>query len=474
MRHFIPTTILIICTFCCHAQWLDSDLYDQSLKDVLAQVEKCYGVKILYQDKNVRNKIVYRAPWKFYDQIESTLDNILRPLEMRFNKKGEGIYEIVKWDYFRKPASEGEAHLKRLLATYPNKEKWEQRKILLRENILQILGLDSIQKYDLRPIRSHYRKYDGYSVENIALEILPGVWVCGSLYMPLKYKENIPAFLSPHGHFYNKIDPSIPNERGRYRPDQQKRCAMLARMGVAVFSYDMFGWGESALAFTLTDHRSDLGLIMQTWQSIRILDYLTALPFVDKSRIGVTGASGGGTQVMIIAAIDNRISLSVPTVMMSSHFFGGCPCESGLPIHFLKNALPSNNAEFGAMMAPRPQLVISDGQDWTATTPETELPYLKQIYGYYDAANNVQNVHLSDEGHDYGYNKRVAMYDFVAEQFGLDNAILKDRSGRYDETHVTIEPATSMLVFGEKGALPAHAVKGAENLRKALKNKGIK
>lgn len=330
-----------------------------------------------------------------------------------------------------------------------------------------------MHKCDLFPIRSGFRKYDGYSVENIALEVLPGVWVCGSLYMPLKHTQNIPAFLSPHGHFYNKTDQSIPNERGRYRPDQQKRCAMLARMGVAVFSYDMFGWGESTLSFNLTDHRSDLGLIMQTWQSIRVLDYLTSLPFVDKSRIGVTGASGGGTQVMIIAAIDDRISLSVPTVMMSSHFFGGCPCESGLPIHFLGNALPSNNAEFGAMMAPRPQLVISDGQDWTATTPDIELPYLKKVYGYYNAANNIRNVHLPDEGHDYGYNKRCAMYDFVAEQFGLNNTILKDRSGQYDESFVTVEPATSMLVFGEKGELPPHAVKGAANLRELLKNKGV-
>ena len=474
MRHILLIVLSgIFYTLHSHAQWLDSDLYDQPLTEVLTHIESRYGVKIQYREKNVKDKIVYRAPWKFYDEVETTLENVLRPLEMRFKKKGEGIYEVVMWDYFRKPVEEGEAHLNRLVSSYPERNAWEKRKALLRKNILRVLGLDSMAKCDLNPLRSGYRQYDGYSVENIALEILPGVWVCGSLYMPLKHRGRIPAFLSPHGHFYNKTDHAIPDERGRYRPDQQKRCAMLARMGVAVFSYDMFGWGESTLAFKLTDHRSDLGLVMQTWQSMRVLDYLASLPFIDKTRIGVTGASGGGTQAMIIAALDDRIALSVPTVMMSSHFFGGCPCESGLPIHFIGNELPSNNAELGAMVAPRPQLVISDGQDWTATTPGIEFPYLKKIYGYYDAADKIRNVHLPHEGHDYGYNKRTALYDFVAEQFGLDNSRLKECSGRYDETPVTIEPAASMYVFGEKGELPAHAIKGADTLRTLLNNKGI-
>lgn len=174
--------------------------------------------------------------------------------------------------------------------------------------------------------------------------------------MPARFRGRIPVMLSPHGHFYNKTDTSIPDERGRYRPDQQLRCAMLSKMGAAVFSYDMWGWGESALAFNLKDHRTDLGIVMQTWQSIRILDYLCAQPWADTTRVGVTGASGGGTQTMVIAALDDRITLSVPVVMLSSHFFGGCPCESGLPIHILPGELMTNNAELGALAAPHPQL----------------------------------------------------------------------------------------------------------------------
>ena len=180
------------------------------------------------------------------------------------------------------------------------------------------------------------------------------------------------SMLSPHGHFYNKIDKSIPNERGRYRDDQQKRCAMLAKMGVYVFSYDMFAWGESNYQVPLKDHRSGLALTMQTWNAMRVVDFLLSMKEIDPERIGITGASGGGTQTFIAAALDERITLSVPTVMVSAHFFGGCPCESGLPIHQLENGIQTNNAEISAIFAPKPQLVISDGNDWTQTVPQSE------------------------------------------------------------------------------------------------------
>lgn len=443
-------------------------IYDKPLKTVLDEVEERYGVELVYEEKNVRDRIVISAPWRFYEDVEATLDNILRPLDLRWTEKSPGVYEIKKWEYFRKPAEEGGRHLDRLLELYPDKASFEARKDRIRKHIFSVLGLDNLKKCDLAPVRSNLRSHDGYTVENIALEILPGVWVSGSLYKPEKVEGKIPVMLSPHGHFYNKTDHSIPDERGRYRPDQQIRCAMLAKMGAAVFSYDMWAWGESALAFNPKDHRSDLGIIMQTWQSIRILDWICAQDWCDTDRVGVTGASGGGTQTMLITALDDRIRLSVPVVMLSSHFFGGCPCESGLPVHILPGEEMTNNAEIGAMAAPRPQLVISDGHDWTSTVPKLEYPYLQKVYGLYGARKNVRNVHFPDEDHDYGASKRRAMYDFVAEQFGLDTGGLVNPDGSYKEETVTVEHAQEMYVFGEKGQLPSHAVLGGKALRSLL------
>jgi hypothetical protein len=467
-KKWITVLVLLMAVFC--KGQTPEKIYAKPLEEVLRQVEQRYHVSFQYEKKNVTGMEVRYADWKFFSDLGSTLDHILMPLELQYEKTGDGIYSIKKWEYFRKTFDEGALQLDALLQSYPEKEKWEKRKAIVLQNILDVLGISGMKKSPLRIVSSNFRKHAGYSVENIALEVLPGVYLSGSLYKPLKIKGKIPAMLSPHGHFYNNVDTSIPNERGRYRPDQQYRCAMLAKMGVAVFSYDMFAWGASALQFAKEDHRSDLALIMQTWNSIRVLDYLISLNEIDPARIGVTGASGGATQAMIITAIDNRITLSVPTVMVSSHFFGGCPCESGRPIHQIDGGLQSNNAELAAMAAPRPQLVISDGSDWTQTVPEIEFPYLKKIYALYGQENNVENVYLPLDKHDYGINKRVAMYDFVARHFALDDKPVKDKEGNYDESGVTIEPADEMYTFGKEQRLPENAVHGIEALRQVIQD----
>jgi hypothetical protein len=294
---------------------------------------------------------------------------------------------------------------------------------------------------------------------------MPRVYLCGSLYRPLKGKGPFAAILCPHGHFPD----TNPDEDGRYRPDQQFRCATLARMGAVVFSYEMFAWGESKLQVNKEDHNTTLALTMQTLNSIRVLDFLTSLQYVDPKRIGVTAASGGGTQSFLITAIDDRISVSVPVVMVSASFFGGCTCESGLPIHSC-SVRGTNNAEIAAMASPRPMLIVSESSDWTRTVPEIEFPYLKKVYNLYGISENVENFHIENEEHNYGLTKRLPMYDFMARHLKLNLSSVKDKSGKVDESKVTIEKAELMLVFGKEGKLPANAVKGTEAIRDVLKS----
>ncbi len=450
-----------------------SEVYDKPLCEVLEKVEQRYDVKITYDEKKINPEtVVTSADWKFsFIGIDVTLDNILKPLNLAYKKEGERNYSLISYEYFRKKHLEGEAHLNELKKISSNLTDWEKRKSIVRESIMKNIGLSPMpQKTPLNPKVTNKRRYDGYTVENIYLEVLPGVYTCGSLYKPsdINKKSKLAAMLSPHGHFYNKIDKSIPNERGRYRADQQYRCAMLARMGVIVFSYDMFAWGESTLQVPLKEHRTGLAPTMQTLNGMRILDYFFTLPYVDQTKVGITGASGGGTQAFLLAALDERITLSVPTVMVSSHFYGGCPCESGMPIHEIDNAISTNNAEIAALCAPHPQLVISDGNDWTSSVPTLEYPYLKHIYSLYGEESKVQNTHLGEEGHDYGPSKRIAMYGFVAQNFGLDDSLIKDKKGQYDESKVNIEPAENMYAFGKERILPKGAVIGSDAVRKAL------
>jgi dienelactone hydrolase len=195
------------------------------------------------------------------------------------------------------------------------------------------------------PIITPKRVYDGYTVENIAIEILPGLYINGSLYKPLKIKGKIPVILSPDGHW----------DKQRYRADCQIRCANIARMGAMAYSYDLFAWGESLLQFKGEDHRRSLAQTIQALGAIRIIDYMLTLKETDPTSIGISGGSGGGSHTALMAAIDDRITLSAPVVAISSYFYGGCPCESGMPI--AQCGKGSDNVELAAMAAPASAIV---------------------------------------------------------------------------------------------------------------------
>lgn len=322
------------------------------------------------------------------------------------------------------------------------------RRAALREGFLKGAGLWPLpERTPLNPIRHSRREHDGYSVENVAIETLPGFWCTGNLYRPSSPSARQAAVLCPHGHF---------RPLGRFREEQQIRCAQLARMGATVFSYSMVGWQDS----TQTTHDDPLVLALQTWNSIRAVDFVAGLDGIDPKRIAVTGASGGGSQSLYLTLVDDRIAASAPVVIVYPWSApDGCLCEGGLPV---MQAMQTNGIEFAAAAAPRPQLLISVGNDPTQDFPEVGFPFVKHIYELYGRGDDVVNVHLASEAHDYGPSKRAALYDFFVKHLGL--ARLAE-----DLSRIAIEPAEALTVFDEQHPLPSNALKGSDTIDKALR-----
>jgi dienelactone hydrolase len=349
---------------------------------------------------------------------------------------------------------EANLEMKGFARTWNDRASWEQRTRVIREGILHGLHWDRMPKIKggFRPIIHSRKEMDGYVVENIAIRSFAGFYITGNLYSPANPKAKNPAILNPHGHATDK----------RVKEDVQKRCAAFARMGAIAFAYDMVGYAES----TQVNHKMPIAALLQAWNSTRVLEYLLSRPDVDPEMIGMTGGSGGGTQTFVLAAIDERIAVSAPVVQVSAHFFGGCVCESGMPI-YQSESYGTNNVEFAAMAAPRPLMIVSDGADWTRNSPRIEYPYIQSVYALFDAEHKAEHVHLHGEGHDYGYSKRSAVYPFFAFHLGLSYKKLPYDNG-FDESFVTILPAEELYVFDEEHQRPSDALIGDEAVMEYL------
>ncbi len=429
MKRFLFITLLLL-TAEVSAQTYETR-YARPVHDIMLDVAKRFGVKFKF-DANV-DTVGVMLPYADFRvrpySLEQTLDNICKHYDWNWWKQNGNLYKIKLYEYPRRHEDDGRQMLDYLSAKYADRTAWEQRRSILFNEVRERLEidqfLDSCVK-DVPAVLSKIRRHDGYTTQNICLELTPGEHVFGTIYSPLRKKGHgrlSPLIICPDGHW-----PS------RYRDDEQQRLATLARMGAVCVDFDLYGYSQSKAE--VGDHHSPRAHIFQAACGLKLLDWMVNnRKDIDTTRIAANGGSGGGTHTVLLTLLDSRITASAPVVHVASHFDGGCPCESGMPVQLAGGG--TCEAELAAIIAPRPLLLVSDGGDWTSTTPELELPFIRRIFGFYDAENQVRNVHLPNERHDFGPSKRQAVYDFFADIFGLDRTMI-------DEAKVTIEPDETM------------------------------
>jgi dienelactone hydrolase len=342
------------------------------------------------------------------------------------------------------------------------RKEWEVRVRSLRRQILFSAGLWPMPpKTPLHPRITGRVEAADFIVENVAIETFPGFYLCGNLYRPKGKKGKHPAIVNPHGHWANgrlEMEEDVPlaepppKEPAPGRANLTAIGVNLARQGFVVFAYDMVGYNDTkqishGFAGNLRAWLWNISLMgLQLWNSIRVVDYLESLPDVDKRRIGATGASGGGTQTFLLCAVDPRIKAAVPVNMISAHMQGGCLCENGPGLR-----LGTDNVEIGAMMAPRPLLLICATGDWTKHNPTEEWPAIKKVYDLYGAGGKTA-VKQFNYGHNYNIESREAMYAWFGRWLMND-----PHPQHFREKPFALDPH-SLRVWNEQNPLPSHAL----------------
>ncbi len=336
------------------------------------------------------------------------------------------------------------------------KEAWQARAEKLRRRVLVANGLWPMPTKTPAKAVLHSKIDRGdYTVEKVYFESFPGHYVTGLLYRPKGKPGKHPAVLSPHGHGGRlqdhgptKIKQLITEgreqfESGRY--PKRARCVGLARMGCVVFIWDMLGYADSqqisrqlahgfakqrpefespeSWGFYSTQAELRMQSIMgvQTYNAVRALDWISSLPDVDPSRIGVTGGSGGGTQTILLGAIDPRPIVSFPNGMVSTAMQGGCTCENTSCLR-----IGTGNIELTALFAPRP-VGMTGANDWTKDIMTKGYPELQKLYGMLGVKENVLAKPLLHFPHNYNYVSRAIMYAWFNKhlKLGLPESVVE-------------------------------------------------
>jgi cephalosporin-C deacetylase-like acetyl esterase len=294
--------------------------------------------------------------------------------------------------------------------------EWEKRSRYLRARLQQGFGTLPEKPCPLQPKVLGVLKRDGYRVEKLLFQTMPGVWMTANAYVPDRPGKH-PALLAVHGHWRGaRLDPVV-----------QRRCIGPAKLGYFVLAVDAFGAGERGLTRNLGEYHGEMVAAtllptgrtlagLQVYENLRAVDYLRTRPEVDGTKVAITGASGGGNQTMYAGAWDDRFGAVVPVCSVGTYqaYLGTacCMCE------VVPGALRfTEEGGILGLTAPRGLLVINvtrDGVQFSIPAAKKSLAFAAGVYKVYGQPERVRHTTL-DWHHDYSQAMREALYGWLAK-----------------------------------------------------------
>lgn len=293
--------------------------------------------------------------------------------------------------------------------------EWDRRHSALRADLRRAWGGFPETPCPLQPRILGTLKRDGYRIEKLIFQTRPGVWMTANAYVP-DGPGRRPALLAVHGHWRGaRLDPVV-----------QSRCLGACKLGFFVLAVDAFGAGERGVGTKLGEYHGSLtaatllpvGLPLaglQVYENLRAVDYLRTRPEVDATKIGVTGASGGGNQTMYAGSWDDRLGAAVPVCSVGNYqaYLGAacCLCE------VVPGALRfTEEGDVLGLTAPRGLLVINASKDARQFSPaeaKSSLARAADVYRLVKRPGNVRHI-VFESGHAYSKPMREAMYGWMA------------------------------------------------------------
>jgi dienelactone hydrolase len=249
-------------------------------------------------------------------------------------------------------------------------DDWTSRRNTYRRQLREMLGLDPLpERTPLNAVVTGTLESDDFKVEKLYFQSRPHLYVTGNLYLPRKQSGRLPAILYVCGHTPAKVNGVSVGNKTKY----QHHGAWFARNGYVCLVIDTLQLGEIEGIHHGTyrenkwwwNARGYTPAGVETWNSMRAIDYLVSRPEVDPERIGITGRSGGGAYSWYVTALDDRIKAAVPVAgitTLHNHVVDGC-VEGHCDCMYFINTYRWDYPQLAALAAPRPLLISNTDRD---------------------------------------------------------------------------------------------------------------